>query len=262
MLNWLHELPIFLGLVAVSAIFVIPTLLGSFFLQPYVARLFRGEKDINTVLGFLLNAFALYFGVLLALLSIAVFENHNKAQDAIDREAASLIRLVRDFRAYPEPTRTQLLAGLHDYIDEEIGPGWQTQRRGQVSLKEVEMMNSLHHTLATFEPVKQTDVLNHTQTLRTFSEFIESRRLRISQGDTNIPKIMWYVVLCGSVMNIVVIWMFDLSRSTHAIIAGTLSLFIGMVIYMVAVLDEPFRGSNGLKPDAIVTVHEQSELHK
>ena len=85
MLNWLHDLPTLVGAILVCAVFVVPTLAGSYLLQPYVARMFRGEKDINTVLGFLLNAFALYFGVLLALLSIAVFENHNKAEDAVVR---------------------------------------------------------------------------------------------------------------------------------------------------------------------------------
>ena len=49
-------------------------------------------------------------------------------------------------------------------------------------------------------------------------------------------------------MNVVVIWMFDLRQVTHAIIGGTISLFIGLVIYMVAVLDAPYRGVRGIKP--------------
>jgi hypothetical protein len=68
---------------------------------------------------------------------------------------------------------------------------------------------------------------------------------------------MWYIVLSGAVINIVVIWMFDLRWSTHAIIAGALSLFIGLVIYMIAVLDKPFMGRDGLMPDALVAVREQ-----
>ena len=63
------------------------------------------------------------------------------------------------------------------------------------------------------------------------------------------------IVLCGAVLNAVVIWMFDMRRSTHAIIGGTLSLFIGLVIYMIASLDEPFRGPHSIKPDAIIEVH-------
>lgn len=123
-LNWLHDLHFFVGLTIVCAVFVVPTLLGSYLLQPKVAKLFRGERDINTVLGFLLNAFALYFGVLLALLSIAVFENHNKAEDAVVREAAAIIKLYRDIASYPTASRPDLLGVLDRYVDEVTGPGW------------------------------------------------------------------------------------------------------------------------------------------
>ncbi len=47
------------------ACFLVPTLIGSAFLQPLVAQLLRGEKDANTPVTLLLNAFTLYYGVLL-----------------------------------------------------------------------------------------------------------------------------------------------------------------------------------------------------
>lgn len=260
MRHWLHELPLPFGVIIVCAAFVIPTVAGSLLVQRHIARLFLGEKEITTVLGYMINAFAVYFGVLLALLSITVFENRNRAQDSMDREAASLIRLVRDLRAYPEPIRGHLLGGLHEYVDEEIGPGWQAQQRGSFSTKEVRLMNELHHTLTAFELSKQSEILNHSETLGAFSNFIENRRLRIAQGEARVPPIMWYVILCGAVMNVILIWSFDLRRGTHAIVAGTLAFFIGLVIYMVALLDQPFLGPNGLKPDEMIAIHRAHDL--
>jgi hypothetical protein len=100
-----------------------------------------------------------------------------------------------------------------------------------------------------------SESLLHAQTLRALDEFVEARRLRITAGGSAIPHIMWAIVLCGAVLNAFVIWMFDLRRSTHAIIGGTLSLFIGLVIYMIASLDVPFRGPYGIKPEALIEVH-------
>jgi len=262
MLTWLHDLPTWLGASLIAAAFVIPTLVGSYFLQPSIARLFRGERDINTVLGFLLNAFALYFGVLLALLSIAVFENHNKAEDAVVREAATIIKLYRDVRSYPEPMRTQLSEALHKYVDEVIGPGWAMQERGEANPKETEIMTDFHRMVSEFKPDDSGAMVRHAETLRALNEFIEARRLRIDAGDEAIPKIMWFIVLVGAVMNVFVIWMFDLRPFTHAVIGGTLSLFVGLVIYMVAVLDAPFKGIYGLKPYAIITIHGRSGMDK
>jgi hypothetical protein len=123
MMDWLHEWPTLLGAGFVVACFLVPTLIGSAFLQPIIARLLRGEKDPNTPVALLLNAFTLYYGVLLALLSISVFENYNKAQDTIGREAASIVALYRNLGGYPEPLRTSLIDALRRYVDEETGPG-------------------------------------------------------------------------------------------------------------------------------------------
>jgi ABC-type multidrug transport system fused ATPase/permease subunit len=262
MLDWLHDLPTLPGAILVCAAFVVPTLVGSFVLQPYIARLFRGENDINTVLGFLLNAFALYFGVLLALLSIAVFENHNKAEDAVTGEAAAIVKLNRDIRAYPETTQTELSNILHRYVDEVINRGWAVQARGGVNMDEVTILNEFHRLVGTIQPTSPGQTARYSEMLRALDGFVEARRLRIAAGNNAIPKIMWFVVLVGAAMNIFVIWMFDLRPVTHAIIGGTISLFIGLVIYMVAVLDEPFRGALGIKPDAIIAVHEQSGMRK
>ncbi|MGD9924493.1 MAG: hypothetical protein AB7V13_24065 [Pseudorhodoplanes sp.] len=262
LLDWLHSLPFAAGLLLVCAAFVAPTLLGSYLLQPRVAKLFRGERDINTVLGFLLNAFALYFGVLLALLSIAVFENHNKAEDAVVREAAAIIKLYRDIHSYPEDARPELLGVLDRYVDEVIGPGWKIQQRGEVNPKEIAILGSLHMVLGKFRPSGLGESVRYAETLRVMDDFVEARRLRISAGSSSIPRIMWFVVLVGVVMNTILIWMFDMRPFTHAIIGGTLSMFIALVIYMIAVLDAPFRGDYGVRPDAIAAIHSQSAMHR
>jgi hypothetical protein len=74
---------------------------------------------------------------------------------------------------------------------------------------------------------------------------------------TSVPPVMWYVVILGAVLNVLVLWLFDLTRTTHFILGGVLTLFIGVVIYMVAVLDQPFRGVHGLEPVDLLEVRQQ-----
>jgi hypothetical protein len=260
MIEWLHDLPLPLGASVVCFVFLVPTLVGSVVLQPAVARLLQGEKDANTLVGLLLNAYTLFYGVLLALLSIAVYANYGTAQDSIGREAASLFTLYRDVRAYPEPIRSTLLDGLRRYADEETGPGWQDQRRDRVSGPGSRLVDQISDLLMRHTPNRETgEYLLHQETLRAFDEFIERRRARIQAGGTNIPRILWYVVIIGAVLNVFVLWLFDLKRTTHIIFGGVLMAFIGLVIYMVGVLDRPFRGAHGLKPSDLVHTRQQME---
>jgi hypothetical protein len=257
-IDWLHELPLVLGAALVCSCFVLPTLLGSVYLQPSVGRLLAGEKDTNTVVGLLLNALSLYYGVLLALLSIAVFENYDRAKETIGQEASSIVALYRNVSSYPEPVRASLMQTLRQYLDEETGTGWSEQHRGRVSSRGVMLVDDLSRQLSTFRPNREAgeDAL-HQETLRTFTEFVERRRNRIQAGETSIPPVIWYVVLAGAALNVLVLWMFDLNRTTHFILAGVLTTFIGLVVYMVAVLDQPFRGTHGLPPDDLIQARQQ-----
>jgi hypothetical protein len=257
-IDWLHELPIVLGAGLVSLCFLIPTLIGSAFLQPVLGRLLRGEEDANTVVGLLLNSFTLYYGVLLALLSIAVFGNYTKAQDSISLEASSIIALYRDVSGYPEPVRTTLMDILRQYAEEETGPGWRAQQRAGVSTRGALLVDELSRQLFSVKPNRETgEDLLQRETLRAFDEFIERRRIRIQAAGTSIPPVIWYVVLTGAALNVFVLWLFDLKRTTHFILGGVLTIFIGLVIYMVAVLDQPFRGAHGLRPDDLISARQQ-----
>ena len=47
MLDWLHDLPTWLGALVIAAVFIIPTMVGSFVLQPSIARQIRKDKVIQ-----------------------------------------------------------------------------------------------------------------------------------------------------------------------------------------------------------------------
>jgi len=254
----LHQLPIVMGALIVCIIFVVPTLIGSALLQPTVGRLLRSERNPNMVVGMLLNAFSLYYGVLLALLSIAVFENYGKAQDAVGREASDIIALYRTFDAYPEPLRTTLPNTIRQYLDEETGPGWASQRTDQASTRGTQLVDQLSRQLLSFKPDRDSgEDLIHQAALRTFESFLEQRRLRIQAAGTRVPRVIWSVVLVGAALNVFILWLFDLKRTTHFILGGVLMIFIGLVVYMVGVLDRPFHGAHGLKPDDLIHARQQ-----
>ena len=258
MIDRLHQLPIVVGALIVCIIFVVPTLIGSALLQPIVGRLLRSERNPNMVVGMLLNAFSLYYGVLLALLSIAVFENYGKAQDAVGREASGIIALYRTFDAYPEPLRTTLPNTIRQYLDEETGPGWASQRTDQASTRGTQLVDQLSRQLLSFKPNRDSgEDLIHQAALRTFESFLEQRRLRIQAAGTRVPRVIWSVVLVGAALNVFILWLFDLKRTTHFILGGVLMIFIGLVVYMVGVLDRPFHGAHGLKPDDLIHARQQ-----
>jgi hypothetical protein len=256
--SWLHELPIAVSAAVIVASFLVPALIGSALLQPMVGRLLRSQKDPNEFAGLLLNAFSLFYGVLLALLSIAVFDNYSKAQDAIGHEASGIVGLYRLVNAYPEPLRTSLTDLLRRYVEEETGAGWEEQRHGRVPWSGTLLVDELSRQLLSYKPDRNSgEAILHGEGLRTYREFIDRRSIRMQAAATTIPPVVWYVVVTGAILNVLILWLFDLKRTTHFILAGVLMMFIGLTIFMVAVLDQPFRGAHGLDPDDLINARQQ-----
>ncbi len=70
------------------------------------------------------------------------------------------------------------------------------------------------------------------------------------------PTVLWWVVVIGAVLNIVLIWMLDMEVHVHVLLSGVLSIFLGIVIFLIAAMDNPFRGDVSVGPDSFQLVYE------
>jgi hypothetical protein len=68
---------------------------------------------------------------------------------------------------------------------------------------------------------------------------------------------MWYTVAIGALINILLIWLFNLRLGTHLLLGGLISFFTGTMICLIALLDHPFRGEVGVSPQAFELIYSQ-----
>ena len=108
----------------------------------------------------------------------------------------------------------------------------------------------------TFNPTEKREEIIHAETLRQFNTFVEPRRARLASVTTGIPAVLWWVVALGALINIGLIWMLDMEVHVHVLLGGALSLFLGIVIFLIAAMDNPFRGEVSVGPDAFQLVYE------
>ena len=115
-------------------------------------------------------------------------------------------------RAKPQ---TELQNLLKDHIRYLIEEAWPQQRRGIVPVEEVDRVAVLQARLAVFEPQTKAQELLHENTLRQFNTFYEHRRARIYSLTAGIPAILWYTVAVGAVINMILLWQFDIRPHAH-----------------------------------------------
>jgi hypothetical protein len=68
---------------------------------------------------------------------------------------------------------------------------------------------------------------------------------------------MWYTVAVGALINMALIWMFDLRLRSHLVLGAAISFFTGTMICLIVLLDNPYRGEVGVSPQAFELIYNQ-----
>ena len=256
MFYWIYDLPTWQLGALFAVLFVGTTWLGILFVSPLLKLWFRSQEGINDLVGYALGAFGVFYGLLLGLLAVATYQNSSDVQSKVGKEAAALAALYRDVYAYPEPLRSDLHGRLREYGKFVIDVSWPAQRQGKIAPGSFRMMNEFQAVMTRFEPATKGQEIIHAETMRQFTEMISLRRERVDSVGTGIPPIMWYVVGVGAAINTLLILSFRMRFDVHLVIGGVLSFFVGVVIFLIAAMDHPFRGEVSVGPEPFIALFE------
>ena len=256
MFYWIYDYPSQYMAALFGGVFVGVTLGGIFLFRPLFQSWIHGEPKNNDMVGLALSSFSVFYGLLVGLVAVGAYQNFSTVGDIVDKEASSLAALYRDVSGYPQPIRAQLQDELREYARYTIEEGWPMQARGAVPPGGTARITMFFDTLAAFEPAKKSEELIHAEALRQFNALVEFRRARIAKVDTGIPAVLWWTVAIGAMIMIGIIWMLKMEIHVHVILGAALSLFLGLMIYLIAAMDNPFRGEVSIGADPIRLVYD------
>lgn len=255
MFYWIYDLTTVQLLVLFCSLFVGSYWLGALLVRPLLLVLVRGQADVNNLVGYLLGSHGVIYGILLGLLAVAAFQNYADSDAIVATEAARLAALYRDVSAYPHPHRDALQGKLREYTEFLMGDGWAQQRKGQVPTKGTRIITEFQVELTRFEPQTKGQELLHAEALRAFNLLVETRQQRLNAVTGGIPALLWYVVVLGSVITLVLVWLLDMRPWTSFALGGVLTLFLATVIALIAAMDNPFRGEVSVSPEPFERIH-------
>ena len=255
MFFWIYDIPTWALAVLFAVTFVGVTWLGVVLTRPHVRRWVEPQADWNDVMGYVLSCHGVLYGILLGLIAVGTYQNFSDVEETVGKEASALAALDRDVSSYPEPIRDELRALLHEYCRFVIEDAWPAQRRGIIPEGGTERVSAFQRKLMTFEPATKRQEILHEVTLSQFNSFVVIRRERLHHVTTGLPVALWYVVAVGAVLGIVLTWLFSIDRlGLHLAVAGVLSLLTGLVIFLIAAMDHPYRGEVSVSPEAFEIV--------
>lgn len=242
MFYWIYGLPDWQVGAIFALAFLAVTWCATLIFRRFVHRWFHTERRANDMVGFVLSSFSVLYGILLGLIAVAVYQNISVLSDVIAKEASSLGAIYRDLTGYPQPMRDRLRDELRTYTHYEITRDWPQLRLGVIPSEGTHRLEQFMDDLLTFEPVTRGQETLHSETLRQINTFLALRTERLTSVSTGIPEVLWWVVGIGALITLLLLSMLDMEVHVHLILGAALSVFLGLVIFLIAELDNPFRG--------------------
>ncbi len=132
--------------------------------------------------------------------------------------------------------------------------------QGRASPKAWDLLDELRGSIVTPDPTTEAQRTLVDQEIQRVHELSDARMERLLVANAGLPAILWVALLFGGVIVVGFTYLFGL-RSTlvHTLMVASLALTISLVLFIVGVLDYPFRGEVRVGPDAFESLLERFE---
>lgn len=248
---WIYDVPTWkLGLGTIL-LFTLISVGGLSLTRTKIYSKYRISEGTNeTINGFFAGTGVIY-GLLVGLVAVAAWDNYQEVDAIASRESAAIAALYRDISTLEQPAKGQLQQHLKNYLHFVINVAWPAHKNGKSPRDGGQMLSSFHAVLAHYHPRNIEQQTLQAEALSAFNRLIEARRARLAAIDTGIPAVFWTAILAGTFVSIFIAYFFHVSsRRLHLILTGTFGGFVGCVIFLLAAIDNPFRGEVSISSDA------------
>jgi hypothetical protein len=241
------------SLAAISAM-----VFGLLVIKPLFRLLIGTGPDFNASVNYATSGFGLFYGLLLGLLTVAAYQNSERLRESIMKEATALGPLYTQVNAFPEPDRSIAKEMMRDYVLYTIYKEWPAHREGEILNGGHNRADAIFVQLAGFEPQTEGERTIHAAVISSYQDFSAARQQRLAGVITKIPAVLWYAVLVGAAINLLLIVLLRIRLAPHFVLGSITAFFLGVILFVIVTLDRPLRGPNGLDPVPLKLLWERS----
>jgi hypothetical protein len=249
---WLYEVsPLVAALIIIVFVETV-SLVTLVLVRRFVVPRLRYDDGANDAVSGTVQAIGVFYGITVGLIAVGVWNTHSYAEELVSKEAASISALYRDVSGYPSPLREELRGKLKEYTVFVIEQAWPAQQKGVGQSVDggTVVLDDFQALLYSFQSTNNSQAALHQETLSSYNQLLEYRRLRIDAVGSGLSNVMWSVIWIGAAISIGVAYFFNIPDiKLHAVLVTLMGGFLAMVLFMIIINDRPFYGKTSITPD-------------
>jgi hypothetical protein len=248
---WLYDIPTWQMFLLVISITIAFSLAGCLIFRGWFDRALGLDSDSNDIVSNFLAFTGVFYGIVLGLVAVGAWDTFNDANSRAEKEASALAAFYRVITQLPEPDRSELQNITRSYTVQVIEKAWPAQRRGEAPKGGDPIITQLASRLYQVPATTPNLQITLQDATRQFASVVEARRARIASVSAALPASLWWVIIVGTLINIVMTWMLSIRNARLDLAVNTLmATLMGTVLAFVIAMDNPYRGGVSVGPDA------------
>src|ERR1700730_16541386 len=259
MSDWLHNLPVAWMALVVFGL----TYLAAAAIYAVVMVLAVGERarSFKAVSPGMLPPLGIIFGLFVAFTAAQVWNDNDRANTAVDREASALRAVVVLASSFPGEPEARLRALIRRHIEEAATQEWpmMAQRTATLRITSRPLAEALQLTLA-LTPSGQGQQIAQREIATALENARDARRQRIIVSRSQVNFVKWSCLFVQAVCALLAIAMVHSdNRLASAITMGIFATGVAASVLLIAAHDRPFIGELSVGPDPLLQVMPESE---
>jgi protein-S-isoprenylcysteine O-methyltransferase Ste14 len=214
------------------------------------------RQEHNDVAGFIYAVVGVIYAVLLALVVIAVWEEHEAARATAREEANGLADVFWLAHSLPEPEGPRIQGLARSYATVVAEEEWELMARGEGSSPEAwALMDEMRLGAQGIEVRTPAEQVLFGHALERVDALADARRARMVEAEEGIPAVLWAVLVLGGAITVGFTYLFGLENTwSHRLMVGAVAGLIGLVLFTIGSLEYPFSGGTRVGPEAFELV--------
>jgi hypothetical protein len=223
----------------------------------YILRRARqrvGHESNNEVAGQVFTVVGGVNVVIAAFVLISLFDAMDKAQDTTYEEANALVAVQWASESLAEPERSKVQQLAKSYATVVSEQEWPDMRAGRpVQPEGWQLLTSLQSTVEQAKTTTERQENSRVDAAAQIWNVYQARQVRLNSSGSNVSGVVWFAILVGSVMSVALMFLFGgPGVYSYAVIVSMLSGAIGLLLFAIYQLQNPFSGGASVGPDAFV----------
>jgi hypothetical protein len=254
MSDWLHDLPVIWMALVVFGI----TYLFTILVETVVGRLAVGERlrAFKAVSPGMLPPLGIIFGLFVAFTAAQVWNDNERANAAVNREASALKSVLVFAASFPGESEAHVRDLVRRYIEETATREWPMMARhaATLSISPAPLVEALQQALALAPGNPGQQIAQH-EIATSLENALEARRQRILVSRSQVDLTKWAcLVLQAACALLAIAVVHSDNRLASAISLGIFATGVAASILLILAHDEPFLGQNSVGAQPLLQV--------